>query len=189
MCDKNKEALAAARKAAELKTDSPDYAAQLGWILYRAKKFDEAAKVYDRLLKRFDGNRKNENTRDTLRVVRLALAGIEAIRGNKRRAESLLEEVLDEFPDEISALNDLGYLWADDNRHLRRALSMTRKAVDAEPDNAAYRDSLGWALFRLGRLEEAATELKKAAATAKEEEIIKHLEQVRQQIAKARKAE
>ena len=59
--------------------------------------------------------------------------------------------MLDEFPDDAGAMNDLGYLWADQDKNLQRARRMIRKAVDAEPDNAAYRDSLGWVLFRLGR--------------------------------------
>ena len=41
---------------------------------------------------------------------------------------------------------------------------MIRQAVAAEPDNAAYRDSLGWVLFRLGKYPQAVAELKKAAA-------------------------
>jgi tetratricopeptide (TPR) repeat protein len=38
--------------------------------------------------------------------------------------------------------------------------------VAAEPENYAYRDSLGWIYYKLGRNEEAAAELEKAAAVA-----------------------
>ena len=48
--------------------------------------------------------------------------------------------------------------------HLNRSLAMIRKAVEAEPDNIAYLDSLGWVFYRLGRIEEAIAELEKAAA-------------------------
>jgi len=41
---------------------------------------------------------------------------------------------------------------------------MVRRAVEGDPDNAAYRDSLGWALYRLGRIPEAVQVLEKAAA-------------------------
>jgi predicted negative regulator of RcsB-dependent stress response len=41
---------------------------------------------------------------------------------------------------------------------------MTQYAVSKSPDNAAYRDSLAWALYRLGRYEEAAAELGRALA-------------------------
>src|SRR4051812_14585524 len=56
-------------------------------------------------------------------------------------------------------MNDLGYLWADENKNLARSLVMIQTAVAAEPKNLAYRDSLGWVLFRLGRNEEAVKEL------------------------------
>src|SRR5690606_14561350 len=66
-------------------------------------------------------------------------------------------------PDDDGANNDLGYLWADENQHLQRARRMIQLAVAAQPDNAAYRDSLGWVLYRLGRYGEALVELQKAA--------------------------
>ena len=52
---------------------------------------------------------------------------------------------------------------------------MIRKAVEAEPDNGAYRDSLGWALYRLGRYEEAIAELVKAAEKQPDGVIFDHL--------------
>ncbi len=42
---------------------------------------------------------------------------------------------------------------------------MIRIALNAEPDNPAYLDSMGWVLFKLGRLEEARTLLEKAVNT------------------------
>jgi tetratricopeptide (TPR) repeat protein len=55
-------------------------------------------------------------------------------------------------------------LWAEQGEHRQRALGMTQFAVAAEPENIAYRDSLGWAYFQLGRYDEAVAELEKAAA-------------------------
>ena len=75
--------------------------------------------------------------------------------------------MLDEFPDDAGALNDLGYLWADQNKRLRRASRMIRQAVEAEPENAAYRDSLGWVLYRLGKFDEALKEQQKAVELSK----------------------
>src|SRR5262249_2817084 len=64
----------------------------------------------------------------------------------------------------IGVQNDLGYLWADQGKHLERSLAMIQKAVAADPNNSAYRDSLGWVYFRLGRYGEAIQELERAAA-------------------------
>ena len=73
-----------------------------------------------------------------------------------------MQQVLDEYPDDVGANNDLGFLWADENKHLDRALKMIVAAVAAEPENRAYRDSLGWVFYRLGRFPEAVAELEKA---------------------------
>src|SRR4029079_16421564 len=65
--------------------------------------------------------------------------------------------------------NDLGYLWADADKHLELALRMIRTAVTSEPKNMAYRASLGWVLYRMGKYPEAVAELKAAAASSSRE--------------------
>ena len=47
-------------------------------------------------------------------------------------------------------LNYLGYMLADKGIRLPEALKLIRKAVELEPMNGAYLDSLGWAYFKLG---------------------------------------
>ena len=39
---------------------------------------------------------------------------------------------------------------------------MSKKAVEAEPDNASYLDTFGWILYRMGKPEEAVTHFKRA---------------------------
>jgi len=97
-----------------------------------------------------------------LRSARLELSNVCVSLGRLDEAQQRLEEVLDEYPDDAEANNDLGFLWADQDKHLPRALKMVLAAVDAEPDNRAYRDSLGWVYYRLGRYAEAVVELEKA---------------------------
>lgn len=89
--------------------------------------------------------------------------------GETAESESLMLEVLRSEPDFAPALNHLGYTWADKGRNLEESLGMIRRAVTAEPDNAAYLDSLGWVLFRLGRFEEAVPPLEKAVELLGEE--------------------
>ena len=69
---------------------------------------------------------------------------------------------LEKKPDFDEALNHLGYMWADRGENLERAHEMIRKAVEAEPENAAYLDSLGWVLFKLNRPAEALPWLEKS---------------------------
>jgi len=162
--DRTDEALAAARKAAELDPKSPRFQSRVAWILYRTERHEEAAAAYARLIEEFDDEFDSAEVRQVLRESRLVLSNLAVLDDDLPEAERWLQEVLDEFPDDVGALNDLGYLWADENVHLQRAHRMLRRAVEGDPDNVAYRDSLGWALFRLGRHEEAVAELEKAAA-------------------------
>jgi tetratricopeptide (TPR) repeat protein len=167
MDGKTDEALRAAGAAAEKKTDDPRYDSRIPWIYYHAKRYDEAAKHYRELLKKYQDNYDSPEVRSVVHDTRLILSNIAVLQDNLPEAEEWIEQVLDEFPDDVGGLNDLGYLWADQNKRLERAHRMIRRAVAAEPENAAYRDSLGWVLYRLGRYAEALVEQKKAVELAK----------------------
>src|SRR5450759_4791348 len=52
---------------------------------------------------------------------------------------------------------------ADQNMKLEEALGYIKRAVDLDPANGAYLDSLGWAYFRLGKYELAEDNLLKAS--------------------------
>jgi len=189
MDERPDEALAASREAGKDARRLPLALAQQAWILFRAKRDEDAIRAYLDLIDRYEDDYATPGVRDVLREARLVLAGLRMAHGSPAQAQELLERVLDEFPDDVSALNDLGYLWADRGEHLERALAMVRQAVEAEPDVAAYRDSLGWALFRLGRLDEAAAELEKAAkADPDEGELLEHLGDVYQAMGRAEDA-
>ena len=78
-------------------------------------------------------------------------------------AEEQFRKVLASDPEHASALNYLGYMLADQNMKLEEALGYIKRAVDLEPANGAYLDSLGWAYFRLGKYEMAEDNLLKAS--------------------------
>jgi len=170
------EAFKNARLAADAKKDNPRFALRPPWVLYHAKRYDAARAEYQAVLKKFDGIFDSDETREAMRDARSALSNIEVLQHKYPAAEEWLEQVLDEFPDNTGALNDLGYLWADQNKHLERSLRMIRKALEDDPKNMAYLDSLGWALFRLGRYGEAVEPLKAAAADPKADPaVLEHL--------------
>jgi tetratricopeptide (TPR) repeat protein len=75
-------------------------------------------------------------------------------------AEAEFRKVIDINPKSSSALNYLGYMLADRGERLEEAREMIRKALELEPDNGAYLDSLGWVNFRLNRLDEAEQNLR-----------------------------
>ncbi|HKR84347.1 MAG TPA: tetratricopeptide repeat protein, partial [Terriglobales bacterium] len=78
-------------------------------------------------------------------------------------AEELFRKIIKDAPDNSAALNYLGYMMADRGENLEEALGMIKKAVDREPANGAFLDSLGWAYFKLGKYDLAEDNLLKAS--------------------------
>jgi tetratricopeptide (TPR) repeat protein len=78
-------------------------------------------------------------------------------------AEEQFKRVLASDPQHAPALNYLGYMLADQNTKLDEALGYVKRAVELDPANGAYLDSLGWAYYRLGKYELAEENLVKAA--------------------------
>ncbi len=58
-------------------------------------------------------------------------------------------------PRDSRSYNFLGYLYADYNQNLDEAIELIYTALEQDPENAAYQDSLGWAFFRKGDLDKA----------------------------------
>jgi len=86
--------------------------------------------------------------------------------GGFAEAERLFRVCLEKKPDFAEALNYLGYMWAERGLHLEEAHTMIGKAVQQEPKNAAFLDSLGWVLFKLKRTDEALKYLLQAVENA-----------------------
>jgi len=77
-------------------------------------------------------------------------------------AETEFRKALALNPGNASALNYLGYMLADRNVRLSEAQQLIQKALDRDPNNGAYLDSLGWVYYRMGKLEEAEQTLRRA---------------------------
>ncbi len=78
------------------------------------------------------------------------------------KAEVEFRKVLKADPDNAGAMNYIGYMLADANLRLEESLDLITKALDLEPGNGAYLDSLGWVQYRLGHLEDAEKNLRRA---------------------------
>lgn len=169
---KNDDAIAAADEAVKLADDGNRLSIQRRRIeiLRLAEQYDKAIEQAEALLKEY-------SRPGQVRDIRLTLSNIYSSRGDQAKSEEQLRLVLDADPNDAGANNDLGYQMADQNKNLEEAEKMIRKAIDldmaekkrgkalgldGEEANAAYIDSLGWVLFRLGKLEEASRELEKA---------------------------
>jgi len=71
--------------------------------------------------------------------------------------------------------NYLGYTYADKNIKLKEAEELIKKALEIEPENPAYIDSLGWVFYRQKKYDEALTLLKKASEKLDDAVIFDHL--------------
>ena len=167
--DRHDEALAEIDKAIKLAGDAVRVTERCtrAQILAHAERYDTAFTECETLLKEL--NQANE-----IKQVRFALATICTLKGDHDKSDAHLQKVLEEDPNDALANNNLGYQWADRNSHLDEAEKMIRRATELDKlqrredpeaeDNAAYLDSLGWALFRKGKLVEARGWLEKAVA-------------------------
>lgn len=98
--------------------------------------------------------------------------------GNLEGAESDLRAYLREKPDDPQGLNALGYTLANRSTRYQEALGLIEKALQAEPDNPMVLDSMGWVLFKLGRLEPAREHLQRAFTASPDAEIAAHYGEV-----------
>jgi len=192
LADETERAISAAKKAVELSPDNPRIQSRLAWVSYNAKDDQQAYKNYAAVVENFKDEYGSSDLRELLRQTRMILSSLCVRMGRIEEAESWLIEVLHEFPQNVGAFNDLGYLWADQNKRLDQARRMIEAAVASDPENAAYLDSLGWVYFRLGDFEGAIEQLKKAAAISQQDPVLMdHLGdayQARGQTGKAREA-
>ncbi|HEX5514300.1 MAG TPA: tetratricopeptide repeat protein [Gammaproteobacteria bacterium] len=93
-------------------------------------------------------------------------------------AERDLRELLRRQPDEPILLNALGYTLVDQTTRYYEGLELIERAYALSPDNPAIMDSMGWALYRLQRLEEARELLLEAYGLSEDGEIAAHLAEV-----------
>lgn len=92
--------------------------------------------------------------------------------------ERELRQLIQVAPDNQHAYNALGYSLADRNVRLQEALDLISKANQLAPNDPYILDSLGWAEFRLGRLEQALKTLQRAYEIKADAEIAAHLGEV-----------
>jgi tetratricopeptide (TPR) repeat protein len=86
-----------------------------------------------------------------------------------------LREIVASRPGDPVALNALGYTLVDRTRHHREGHELIEQALRQTPDNGAVLDSMGWALHRLGRHEEALKQLEHAKRRISDPEVDAHL--------------
>ena len=99
--------------------------------------------------------------------------------GDIEKSVDLYAQALTLDPENVTALNGMGYVLASQERDLGKALSYCKKAVDYAPDSAACLDSLGFVYYKLGLFKDAKKYLEQAEAIdTQNEEIAEHIKTV-----------
>jgi tetratricopeptide (TPR) repeat protein len=87
-------------------------------------------------------------------------------------AEAAFRQVLVAEPDNAPALNYIGYMLAERGERLNESVDLLKKALELEPDNGSYLDSLGWAYYKSDKLPLALDNLQRAADQLKANSVI-----------------
>ncbi|KAF0153615.1 MAG: tetratricopeptide domain-containing protein [Ignavibacteria bacterium] len=149
------------KRALNLNPNDVTVLGALGYTLNQLKQDEEALVVLNRALK---------NDPNNLQVLSIA-ALIHESNKNYVVSDSLYARAMKLDSTNALILNNLAYSWAEREIKLDEALNMAQKAVEAEPKNSSYLDTIGWIYFKLGNYKkakeniEAAVEIEKDNAT------------------------
>ncbi len=92
--------------------------------------------------------------------------------GKTNDAEQLFSKLAYGNPVHLPSANYLGYMWVDNNKNISKATKLIKIALDGDPENGAYLDSYGWALYRQKNYEQALLHLYRALEQINDDYII-----------------
>ena len=147
-------------------------------LLIQAGHTEAASDLLDRALNRYP----NETDLLFARVL------LNDSRNNHAASERDLRQIIAMQPEDSRALNHLGYMLADQTERYDEALELLERAIALSPDDPAIIDSLGWAQYKLGNLEDALTNLRRAFAAFPDPEVASHLGEVLWQLGEKEEA-
>jgi tetratricopeptide (TPR) repeat protein len=137
-------------------------------LLNEADAQSSALKIYDEAVAQYPDDAS----------IRLARA-FQLIRMDKiKDGLKTMRELQRERPRDPAVLNALGYTLVDNDKDLKVASGYVADALQQSPDSGAILDSMGWALFKLGRKDEALEYLQRAATHMADADLDLHLGEV-----------
>jgi tetratricopeptide (TPR) repeat protein len=140
--------------------DIPQITYSLAIALSSAKRFSDALPIFEAALQ--ESRSSQEEFIDGSFYFNYGATAEQA--GLIDKAAILLKKSIELDPSKAAqAYNYLGYMWVDRDLNLDEAGEFIKKALEIEPDNGAFCDSLGWFYFKKGNYARALTELMHAA--------------------------
>lgn len=138
-----------------------------GELLTQQSRYREAMALYDRAL----ADRYDTELLYTRAMLAEKMGRIDLL-------ERDLRAILAREPNNAQVLNALGYSLADRTTRYEEALSFIKRALDLRPGDFFILDSMGWVLYRMGRLDQAEDYLRRALRLRNDPEVAAHLGEV-----------
>ncbi len=168
-----------AEAASRVPEDSADDNYIIGSVYNKLERYDKAEKFLRRAEKIEPGSRK----------ILLELAAVYESMEDYGSALKRLKSLHRKFPEDASINNFYGYLLAQKGDSLSVAEELVRLALDKEPQNGYFMDSLGWIRFRQGDYREALEIFNKAVELAGDDPVIwEHLGHTYRELGKVEEA-
>lgn len=142
----------ALQRALKINPDDVTALSAIGYILNQLKEDDAALIHLDKALLREPQN---------LQVISI-MALIHETRKNYAASDSLYSSAIQIDSTNILILNNYAYSLAERGTKLQEALSMAKKAIEKEPRNSSYLDTIGWIYFKLGEYKKAKLNIEEA---------------------------
>jgi tetratricopeptide (TPR) repeat protein len=142
--------------------DKPESYVALAQIYSDTKRGAEAVRVLQEAQSKFPGNT----------TIGFELGAVLDKQKKFADAEAAFRLILSKEPDNAPVLNYIGYMLAERGERLNESVDLLKKALEIEPDNGSYLDSLGWAYFKSDKLPLALDNLQRAADQLKSNSVI-----------------
>lgn len=177
--DSTEKAISFLQKSVQMLPEDPLGNYYLGTVFMQKERFREADPLLRTALK---------HRPDWISALN-ALAAVSDGLKNYALSDSLYQKAIELDPENALLLNNFGYSLSVRGERLEDALVMASSALEKDPDNGAYLDTVGWIYFKLGNYETAVSYIEQAFAQRPDNpEVIDHLGDVYSKLGEVEKA-
>ena len=149
--------------------------------LYQEEKYQDSYKI---LLKEYEAG-----MNPGIQMQFLTFLGESSYKvGKKEESFQYFEELLLLDPGNLVVMNNYSYYLALEGTQLDRAEELSKKTLEAEPDNQIYLDTYGWILFRMGKYLESEKYLGEAVKSSSDADLLFHYAEVLMKLGEIKRA-
>ena len=163
------------KKSAELSPADANSLSAYGFTLNRLNKNDEAIKILEKAL-----------ALDSTNYQALGMLGM--IYNSKKewdKCDYYYTKALQVDSTDATLLNNYAYSFSVRGVNLERALAMVSKALESQPENSSFLDTIGWIYFMMGEYEKAEENVLKSLKVDEDNsEVLDHLAQIYKKMGK-----